>query len=118
MMADDYTKARSFLNEELQNACSKQDMRREFHWSGSEDALITLATSETDEDLNEAHVTINISEFSDPSPFGGTHSTTETYHLSKTEAGWRFSEYPWPLEFCESSGSRLPQPMTQWVLRG
>lgn len=91
----DATKAMSYLSSELVARCDT--IPRESITNRGRTSVRATLLDVTRRD-NTAVVRVRITESYGDAPFGGGESNMEqSFELTRTADGWRFSEAPWPL---------------------
>ena len=100
---DDVETAYGMLSAELQGQCALEDYADgsgyRHYDDGDRDIRATLRDSKVVGDTT--FVDVRITEYYDGGPFDSAESTyNERYALRREGGGWRFTEYPWPYDYC------------------
>ena len=110
LQEDDGKRAYSYLDSELQEYCDYGHLLDSARRWELRDMRVALeAVEELDE---ETIVRVNVTETRLSRPFGvSEHTYPARYVLKREEDAWRFSEPPWPLEWCPDWERKIiPEP--------
>ena len=100
---EDIEAAYGMLSQELQGKCALEDYADgsgyRHYDDGDRDIRATLRDSKLVGDTT--FVDVRITQFYGSGPFGSSESTyNERYALRQEGGEWRFTEYPWPYDWC------------------
>ncbi|MXY45553.1 MAG: hypothetical protein F4Y44_00940 [Chloroflexi bacterium] len=98
---DDIEAAYAMLSEELHDKCELTDYAGESRYRAREDWDIraTLRDSELIDDTT--FVNVQITQFRGGGPFdSGESSYNRRYTLRQEDGEWKFTQYPWPYDYC------------------
>ena len=100
---DDIEAAHAMLSPDLQAKCELKDYAEivRFRYSDDNDRDIRATLRETKLIDGITFIDVRITEFHGNGPFGSGESThNERYALRQENGEWRFTEYPWPYNYC------------------
>ena len=105
---EDIEAAYGMLSQELQEKCALEDYAGASGYrhydDGDRDIRATLRDSKVVGDTT--FVNVRITQFYGGGPFGSSESTyNEGYALRREGAEWKFTEYPWPYDYCPEADS-------------
>lgn len=101
---DDIEAAYARLSQELHEKCTLEGFLDAggYRFDDGRDIRATLRESKVVDDLTLVHV--RITEFYGGGPFdSGESSYNRRYTLRQENGEWKFTEYPWPYDYCHES---------------
>ena len=102
---EDFEIAYGMLSEELHEKCALQgflDARGYGYRFDDGDIRATLRETKVVDNLTL--VNVRITEFYGGGPFDSGESSYERRYTLRQEAGeWKFTEYPWPYDYCDET---------------
>ncbi len=104
--ARDYARAYAYLGPGLQARCAERTWERQSTYVPEQLANTSVALRNVERpssDVAKVHVTFSRLYMDRPFLFGPDESRWETTFVLKDQGGdvWRFSEFPWPGQYCE-----------------
>lgn len=101
---DDIEAAYDMLSEELHAKCTLEGFLDATGYSFNyEDIRATLRETKVVDDITL--VDVQATEFYGSGPFdSGESSYNRRYTLRQENGEWKFTEYPWPYDYCDESG--------------
>ena len=105
-VANDIETAYDMLSAELQVECELQRFAGGEGYRYSDDREIRATLSDTDVIGGVTFVDVQVTEFYSDGPFNSSELSSDRRFALRQENGeWKFTEYPWPYNFCPESGS-------------
>ena len=104
--ADDIETAYAMLSQELQQKCELKNFADGGRYRSGDDRDIraTLRATKTIDDIT--FVNVEVTQFYGSGPFdSGESSYDRRFALQQEEGEWKFTEYPWPYDYCQESDS-------------
>ena len=96
--------AYGMLSEELHEKCTLQGFldATGYSFNNYEDIRATLRDTKVVDDLTL--VNVRVTEFYGGGPFDSGESSYDRRYTLRQEAGeWKFTEYPWPYDYCDET---------------
>ena len=105
---DDIEAAYGMLSDELQEKCALADYADDSDYrhydDGDRDSRATLRETKVVDNLTL--VDVQVTEFYGSGPFdSGESSYNRRYTLRQESGEWKFTEYPWPYDYCDETDS-------------
>ena len=104
--ADDIETAYAMLSQELQQKCELKNFADGGRYRSGDDRDIraTLRATKTIDDIT--FVNVEVTQFYGSGPFdSGESSYDRRFALQQEEGEWKFTDYPWPYDYCQESDS-------------
>ena len=104
--ADDIETAYAMLSQELQQKCELKNFADGGRYRSGDDRDIraTLRATKTIDDIT--FVNVEVTQFYGSGPFDSGESSYDRRFALQQEGGeWKFTEYPWPYDYCQESDS-------------
>ena len=104
--ADDIETAYAMLSQELQQKCELKNFADGGRYRSGDDRDIraTLRATKTIDDIT--FVNVEVTQFYGSGPFDSGESSYDRRFVLQQEGGeWKFTEYPWPYDYCQESDS-------------
>lgn len=99
----DQDRALSYMTEDLQKRCPRDDLRYRFRDVGDGRIGVVILSTTVDGDM--AEVEVSVTEFYGGGPFnGGSYQHDETLVMERIGGRWLIVELPWPLFMCAPEG--------------
>ena len=93
--------AYAMLSQELRDKCEITDYAGEWRYRYSDDQDIRATLRDTEPIADTTFVNVQITEFSGGGPFDSREWSHEVQYALRQEDGeWKFTEYPWPYDYC------------------
>ncbi len=102
--ADDIETAYAMLSQELQQKCELKNFADGGRYRSGDDRDIraTLRATKTIDDIT--FVNVEVTQFYGSGPFDSGESSYDRRFALKQEGGeWKFTDYPWPYDYCRES---------------
>ena len=104
--ADDIETAYAMLSQELQQKCELKNFADGGRYRSGDDRDIraTLRATKTIDDIT--FVNVEVTQFYGSGPFDSGESSYDRRFALQQEGGeWKFTDYPWPYDYCQESNS-------------
>ena len=104
--ADDIETAYAMLSQELQQKCELKNFADGGRYRSRDDRDIraTLRATKTIDDIT--FVNVEVTQFYGSGPFDSGESSYDRRFALQQEGGeWKFTDYPWPYDYCQESDS-------------
>ena len=106
--SEDIKTAYTMLSQELQQKCTLKNYMDgsgvPFSIRNSRNSRVTLRDTKLVGDIT--FVSVRVTRFYGSGPFdSGESSYDRRYALQQEEGEWKFTEYPWPYDYCRESDS-------------
>ncbi len=104
--ADDIETAYAMLSQELQQKCELKNFADGGRYRSRDDRDIraTLRATKTIDDIT--FVNVEVTQFYGSGPFdSGESSYDRRFDLQQEGGEWKFTDYPWPYDYCQESDS-------------
>lgn len=97
---EDYKGAYEYFAASVKEKCRYDSLLRRVSDAEIKESQVVLEKTKA---LDKwAEVTVTVSRFRASGPFSSSeHAFKQTFHLVEEESGWRLSEIPWPIWWCE-----------------
>ena len=102
--ADDIETAYAMLSQELQQKCELKNFADGGRYRSGDDRDIraTLRATKTIDDIT--FVNVEVTQFYGSGPFDSGESSYDRRFALQQEGGeWKFTDYPWPYDYCRES---------------
>lgn len=102
--SDDIEAAYDMLSAELQGKCELKNFADggRYHSGDDRDIRATLRDTKLVDDIT--FVNVQVTRFRSSGPFDtGESSYDRRFALQQEDGEWKFTEYPWPYDFCRES---------------
>ena len=102
--ADDIETAYAMLSQELQQKCELKNFADGGRYRSRDDRDIraTLRATKTIDDIT--FVNVEVTQFYGSGPFDSGESSYDRRFALQQEGGeWKFTDYPWPYDYCRES---------------
>ena len=102
--ADDIETAYAMLSQELQQKCELKNFADGGRYRSGDDRDIraTLRATKTIDDIT--FVNVEVTQFYGSGPFDSGESSYDRRFALQQESGeWKFTDYPWPYDYCRES---------------
>ena len=102
--ADDIETAYAMLSQELQQKCELKNFADGGRYRSGDDRDIraTLRATKTIDDIT--FVNVEVTQFYGSGPFdSGESSYDRRFALQQEGVEWKFTDYPWPYDYCRES---------------
>ena len=101
---DDIEAAYAMLSDKLQANCALRNFADRSYRSDDQNIRASLRETKSVDDVT--FVTVRVSQYYGDGPFGGSESSRDRRFVLRQEGGeWKFTEYPWPYNWCPESDS-------------
>ena len=103
---DDLETAYAMLSRELQEKCALRDFADGGRYRSSDDRDTRATLRETKIVDDVTFVSVRVTRFRSDGPFdSGESSFARRFALQQESGEWKFTEYPWPYDYCRESDS-------------
>ena len=103
---DDIETAYSMLSQELQQKCELKNFADGGRYRSSDDRDIRATLRDTKVVGDITFINVRVTQFYGNGPFdSGESSYDRRFALQQEEGEWKFTEYPWPYDYCQESDS-------------
>lgn len=100
--SDDIEAAYAMLSTKLQANCALRNFADRGYRMDDQSPRASLRETKIVDDTT--FVTVRITEYYGDGPFGGSESSRDRRFVLRQEGGeWKFTEYPWPYNWCPES---------------
>ena len=101
---DDLETAYAMLSQELQQKCELENFADGGRYRSRDDRDIRATLRDTRLVGNTTVVDVQVTRFRNSGPFDTGESTYgRRYDLRQEDGEWKFTEYPWPYDYCLES---------------
>ena len=104
--ADDIETAYAMLSQELQQKCELKNFADGGRYRSRDDRDIRATLRDTKIVGDITFINVRVTQFYGNGPFdSGESSYDRRFALQQEEGEWKFTEYPWPYDYCQESDS-------------
>ena len=101
---NDIEAAHAMLSEDLREKCALRNFADRSDRFDDEDIRAALRDTTTIDEIT--FVNVRVTRFHRGGPFGSSESSNNRrYSLQQEDGQWKFTEYPWPYNWCPESDS-------------
>ena len=101
---EDIETAYAMLSQELQQKCELEDYLDGSGYRYNNDRDMRATMRDTKNVGDNTVVTVEVTQFYGSGPFGSSQSSYDRRYTLQQEGGeWKFTEYPWPYDYCDES---------------
>lgn len=101
---DDVESSYALLSSELQGKCELKNFADSggYRYRDDRDIRVALRDAKVIDDIT--FVTVQVTQFYGSGPFDNSMSSYDQRYALQQEGGeWKFTEYPWPYDYCDES---------------